>query len=274
MKPQISNEYHRHVLIDGGKVESVCECVIRLKMIGKVKNKLHRAKHGIRLLKITSCNVTTSSNVQRLRALEPDIAVVQEVRGPRTELKAQSKEMGLEIAAGKEDDEGLVAVLTRPGLGQAETIRLPDKWKQRVCCCKINLGDKTKCGHIINIYSKVWPNAAEKQELNKVLEEVLTQMAEKGEGPIWIMGDFNLEAGDIAAFDLMARRGWKDWSEEPTCLGSRAKKSRRIDMCWVSPMARARTSEGKVIWQKVCRPMRRNMAPLAARRVEDTNATS
>ena len=213
----------------------------------KVANK--RAKTLKGNIKIGVANITASSNLDALGPVQADILVLQEVRGSREDLVREARKMGYVVAAGKNSDESLVAVLSKAGMIVQERRVQEEVWSDRLCTCRFFLGGKAY-GTVHSIYGVVGAKVSEKQELSQLLLKLMEESAAEGGGPVWIAGDFNLEAEEIEASDTMLRQGWRDWHEAATCRGSRAQKARRKDMVWMSPQARSRTGAAEVIWQE------------------------
>ncbi len=70
----------------------------------------------------------------------------------------------------------------------------------------------------------------------------------RGPGPCFLGGDFNVEVPELPICELLSRAGWAGWSVEPTCQTASSARCRRRDQVWISCEIQARLLEVHVGW--------------------------
>jgi hypothetical protein len=89
---------------------------------------------------------------------------------------------------------------------------------------------------------------AEKEELNEVLLQLL-ELSEQDGGRGWIIGgDLNVEASELPVASWMHACGWKDAGSEATCLASRTRTAKRIDVVFTNRFLQPSITDYKLCW--------------------------
>ena len=80
------------------------------------------------------------------------------------------------------------------------------------------------------VYGFDCPSAGELEELQAVLLSLVAQAKAFGDIPVVVSGDMNATFEGCSLFTNLARDGWGDLGNLPTCIAGTTKLGRRIDL--------------------------------------------
>lgn len=176
--------------------------------------------------------------------------VLQEVRGSPEAMDARLRTKGCTAVWGALDEHGHAwtgHVAKGGNLKRLELPFLPTNWSHRVVAALWAPAAGPPIS-LVSIYGVTSAVATEKEELNEVLLH-LVEMSEQDGGHSWLIGgDLNMELSDHPMASWLHTCGWKDAGSEPTCLASRTRVAKRIDVVLANRFLQPSVAGYKLSW--------------------------
>jgi hypothetical protein len=194
-----------------------------------------------------TANVTSlKKHWDEIQSWGAEALILQEVRaGPET--MEQCAKKGPVVFGEPEEGKPLVAIWVKYGhLARIDVPSLAESMKTRVLVVKWTKGKK-EVVYLCSIYGKAnGPGKA--AEVNEALIAVARLASSQGDVKWLVCGDLNEELKDLQANAWLHQLGWKDLSDENTCVVAHSNNARRIDVC-LANRAMLNTLEGiEVDW--------------------------
>ena len=145
--------------------------------------------------------------------------------------------------------ERLAAVVFDPKIAceiKAELTRWPH-WETRVAGVRVKMG-AWATAVVWVVYGFDCPSAGELEELQAVLLSLVAQAKAFGDIPVVVAGDMNATFEGCSLFTNLARDGWGDLGNLPTCIAGTTKLGRRIDLTVATQAYAACVQEYQTHW--------------------------
>ena len=176
-------------------------------------------------------NITGACNIECVLERKADITLLTEVRCSGKALGKECKRRNLVCTGRDSDMERLAAVVFDPKIAceiKAELTRWPH-WETRVAGIRVKVGSHVTAVVWV-VYGFDCPSAGELAELQAVLLSLVAQAKSYGDVPVVVAGDMNATFEGCSLFTNLARDGWGDLGNLPTCIAGTTKLGRRIDL--------------------------------------------
>jgi hypothetical protein len=176
-------------------------------------------------------NITGACNVECVLERRADITLLTEVRCSGKALAKECKRRNLVCTGRDSDMERLAAVVYDPKIAceiKAELTKWPH-WEARVAGIRVKVGPRVSAVVWV-VYGFDCPSATELAELQAVLQSLVAQARSGGDVPVVVAGDINATFEGCSFFTNLARDGWRDLGNLPTCIAGTTKLGRRIDL--------------------------------------------
>jgi hypothetical protein len=188
----------------------------------------------------------SSLSVDATAALWPfHLALLQEARGQGRGVAAMAREHGRVLYRGKPAPTGgpLLAGLCDPARAR-EVGALADHPSGRLQGFALCL----RAGLALRV-AQVYGYTGAPERAGPLIDAALEWLAEGGQAPAALVGDFNATAEETGRWPLLAAAGWADAGAHlgPTCRPSGGVE-RRIDQVWLNPAAAAITETVALRW--------------------------
>ena len=147
-----------------------------------------------------------------------------------------------------EDGNALAAIAVQRGhLGKVALPFLSAKWSQRVVA-GLWAPDGGRPIMLVSIYGVSSPTAADREQLNAIVLEIMDLAESKGAVGCCMGGDFNCVVAELPAAGWMQACGWSDISSEPTCVTARSLSPSRIDSMFLNRFLTPLVADVQVRW--------------------------